>query len=83
MDGQMARRCLLHPSSETGKAPRGDTSSQRADHSAVISGVCRFLAEVRDAWRDPTVTPSMPRLRDYPIRREPEARKSCVPTHVP
>jgi hypothetical protein len=37
--------------------------------SALTSGLRRLVADVRAAWRDPTIPPPTPHLRDYPIRR--------------
>jgi hypothetical protein len=29
----------------------------------------RFLSDVRAAWKDPSIPPSQPRLRNYPTSR--------------
>jgi hypothetical protein len=37
-------------------------------HRTPTSGLRRFLSELRQTWRDPTIPPPVPQLRDYPVR---------------
>ena len=46
-------------------------TGQQADRQAErISALRRFLTDVREAWRHPTFSPDLPRLRGYPISRD-------------
>jgi len=51
---------------EQGKHPSRGVASQS---QRIGRGLRTFLADLREAWRDPAIPAASPALRDYPIHR--------------
>ena len=46
------------------------TGQQTDREAARISALRRFLTDIREAWRHPSISTDLPRLRGYPYSRD-------------